>query len=231
MGRPNAGKSSLLNALVGYDRAIVTAIPGTTRDTVEERCQLGSVNLRLIDTAGLRETADAVEQLGVARSREALRQAELALLVVDGSASLGPEDTAAMAEAEGCPRVLCAVNKSDLPLAVDLEALRRRFPHLAVVSAARGDGLAELEGLVEELFPSGRDSAPGELLTNARQAEAARRALEALRGARQAQESGMPPDAVLTDVEGALAALGELTGRSVTEDVTDQIFRRFCVGK
>ena len=231
VGRPNAGKSSLLNALVGYDRAIVTAIPGTTRDTVEERCQLGSVNLRLIDTAGLRETADAVEQLGVARSREALRQAELALLVVDGSASLGPEDTAAMAEAETCPRVLCAVNKSDLPLAVDLEALRRRFPHLAVVSAARGDGLAELERLVEELFPSGRDGAPGELLTNARQADAARRALEALRGARQAQENGMPPDAVLTDVEGALAALGELTGRSVTEDVTDQIFRRFCVGK
>ena len=129
-GRPNAGKSSLLNALVGYERAIVTDVPGTTRDTVEERCRLGGVVLRLIDTAGLRETEDTVERLGVERSRCALAAAELALLVLDGSAPLTVEDEQAMEQAAAAPRVICLVNKSDLPLAVDLERLKRRFGRL-----------------------------------------------------------------------------------------------------
>ena len=141
VGRPNAGKSSLLNALVGYDRAIVTDVPGTTRDTVEARCRLGGVVLKLIDTAGLRDTEDEVERIGVARSRAALEEARLALLVVDGSEPLTAEDLAAMDEAEKAPRVLCLVNKSDRPLAADVDALRRRFPNLRVVSAATGAGL------------------------------------------------------------------------------------------
>lgn len=231
VGRPNAGKSSLLNALVGYDRAIVTDVPGTTRDTVEARCRLGGVVLRLIDTAGLRETDDAVERIGVERSRAALAGAALALLVLDGSASLTPEDEAAMAQAARAPRVICLINKSDRPLAFAPEELRSRFPHLCVVSAATGAGLDALGETVAALFPAGGAESAGELLTNARQADAARRALEAVTRASESLEAGITPDALLTDAEEALAALGELTGASVREDVTARIFERFCVGK
>lgn len=231
LGRPNAGKSSLLNALVGYDRAIVTDVPGTTRDTVEARCRLGGVVLRLIDTAGLRETDDAVERIGVERSRAALAGAALALLVLDGSASLTPEDEAAMAQAARAPRVICLINKSDRPLAFAPEELRSRFPHLCVVSAATGAGLDALGETVAALFPAGGAESAGELLTNARQADAARRALEAVTRASESLEAGITPDALLTDAEEALAALGELTGASVREDVTARIFERFCVGK
>lgn len=231
IGRPNAGKSSLLNALVGYDRAIVTDVPGTTRDTVEARCRLGGVVLRLIDTAGLRETDDAVERIGVERSRAALAGAALALLVLDGSASLTPEDEAAMAQAARAPRVICLINKSDRPLAFAPEELRSRFPHLCVVSAATGAGLDALGETVAALFPAGGAESAGELLTNARQADAARRALEAVTRASESLEAGITPDALLTDAEEALAALGELTGASVREDVTARIFERFCVGK
>lgn len=231
VGRPNAGKSSLLNALVGYDRAIVTDVPGTTRDTVEARCRLGGVVLRLIDTAGLRETDDAVERIGVERSRAALEGAALALLVLDGSASLTPEDEAAMAQAARAPRVICLINKSDRPLAFAPEELRSRFPHLCVVSAATGAGLDALGETVAALFPAGGAESAGELLTNARQADAARRALEAVTRASESLEAGITPDALLTDAEEALAALGELTGASVREDVTARIFERFCVGK
>ena len=231
IGRPNAGKSSLLNALVGYDRAIVTDVPGTTRDTVEARCRLGGVVLRLIDTAGLRESDDAVERIGVERSRAALEGAALALLVLDGSAPLSPEDEAAMAQAAHAPRVICLINKSDRPLAFAPEELRSRFPHLCVVSAATGAGLDALGETVAALFPAGGAESAGELLTNARQADAARRALEAVTRASESLEAGITPDALLTDAEEALAALGELTGASVREDVTARIFERFCVGK
>ena len=231
LGRPNVGKSSLLNALLGYDRAIVTDVPGTTRDTVEARCRLGGVVLRLIDTAGLRETDDAVERIGVERSRAALAGAALALLVLDGSASLTPEDEAAMAQAARAPRVICLINKSDRPLAFAPEELRSRFPHLCVVSAATGAGLDALGETVAALFPAGGAESAGELLTNARQADAARRALEAVTRASESLEAGITPDALLTDAEEALAALGELTGASVREDVTARIFERFCVGK
>ena len=231
LGKPNAGKSSLLNALLGYDRAIVTDVAGTTRDTVEEKVQVGHVLLRLCDTAGLRETDDAVERIGVERSRAALAGAALALLVLDGSASLTPEDEAAMAQAARAPRVICLINKSDRPLAFAPEELRSRFPHLCVVSAATGAGLDALGETVAALFPAGGAESAGELLTNARQADAARRALEAVTRASESLEAGITPDALLTDAEEALAALGELTGASVREDVTARIFERFCVGK
>ena len=227
VGRPNAGKSSLLNALAGYERAIVTDIPGTTRDTIEERCELGGVLLRLIDTAGLRETADAVERLGVERSRSALEEAELALVLMDPHAGLTAEDAAILAEAGAkAPHVIRVLTKADLGAA---EAPDCGAPTVAV-SARTGQGLDALGALVAGCFPSGGEE-DGELLTNARQAEAAGRALEAVEAARSALEAGMPADAVFSDVEVALAALGELTGRSVREDVTSRIFERFCVGK
>ena len=227
IGRPNAGKSTLFNALVGYDRAIVTPIAGTTRDTVEERLTLGSILLRLIDTAGLRDAEDTVEQLGVERSRAAVEQSELVLVVVDGSRPLTAEDEDALKLGLSAPHCIVVENKADLtsvsPLPEHIDPVR--------LSALTGDGLDELELAIERLFPEDTGLRPGSLLTNARQAEAAGRARQAVSRAAEALELGLSPDAVLSDVEEALAALGELTGRSVREDVTARIFERFCVGK
>ena len=228
LGKPNAGKSSLLNALLGYDRAIVTDVAGTTRDTVEEKVRLGNVLLRLIDTAGIRDTGDAIERQGVVRSRAAAAQAALALLVLDGSAPLDEEDEAAMAVAETVAKVLAVVNKADLPQKLDTGALD--FQRVIPLSAKTGEGLDRLTDAIAALYPAGSEQ-QGHLLTNARQADAVSRALAAVESAQAALRSGMTPDAVLTDAEAALSALGELNGKSVREDLVSTIFSRFCVGK
>lgn len=231
VGRPNAGKSSLLNALVGYDRAIVTDVPGTTRDTVEARCRLGGVVLKLIDTAGLRDTEDKVERIGVERSRAAMEGAALILVLWDGSVPPVEEDGALLERAAKLAPTILVHTKADLPSApvpfVNLDPL----PPTVTVSAKTGQGLDELAEAVAALFPTGGAEAAGELLTNARQAEAARRALAGVERAGESLAAGITPDALLTDVEEALSALGELTGASVREDVTARIFQRFCVGK
>ena len=230
LGRPNVGKSSLLNALLGYDRAIVTDIPGTTRDTVEEKLPCGHVLLRLIDTAGIRQSSDTVEQLGVERSRAAAAQAALALLVLNGAEELTEEDEAAIAAAEAAPAMLVVVNKSDLPQKLDTAALRDRFGRVLPISARSGEGIAALTEAIEALYPA--DTAvQGELLTNARQADAVGRALRAMERAGAGLSADLTPDAVLTDAEEALAALGELNGKQVREDLVATIFSRFCVGK
>lgn len=230
LGKPNAGKSSLLNALLGYDRAIVTDIAGTTRDTVEEKVLVGSVLLRLCDTAGIRDAADTVERLGVERAQQAAQRAELALLVLDGSAPLTREDEEAIAAARRARRMLVLVNKADLPQVLDTAALRVRFGEVIPLSAHSGAGVDALCRAVEELFAGG-ETPRGELLTNARQAESAQRALDAVRRAEQALRSGLSPDAVLTDAEEALEALAEFSGKRVRDDLVATIFSRFCVGK
>ena len=227
VGRPNAGKSSLLNALLGYERAIVTSVPGTTRDTIEERLRLGGVTLRLIDTAGIRETGDEVERLGVQRSRDALERSELVIAVVDGSEAFSPEDAEILRAAEAAPRALAVLSKRDL--AAVTEKIETRLPVIPV-SSATGEGLDRLEETIAALFPLPQVPA-GEILTNARQAQAVERAAESLRAALEALDSGLTPDLVLTEAETAMSALGELTGRNVREDVTNRIFQRFCVGK
>lgn len=231
LGRPNVGKSSLLNALTGYQRAIVTALPGTTRDTIEERVTLGSVLLRLIDTAGLRETEDAIEHLGVLKSREAAEAAELCLLVLDGSAALSAEDEEAITLAKRAPHCICIVNKADKPPAFLVEALEDTFSHVCPLSAKRGTGLSALEQAVSDCFPFGSARGAAPLLTNARQQEAATRAHAAIVRAREGLSEGLPPDLLLIDVEEALRALGELTGKTLRDDITTRIFERFCVGK
>lgn len=231
LGRPNVGKSSLLNALVGYDRAIVTQIPGTTRDTIEARASVGGVLLNLTDTAGLRQTGDEAERLGVERSRAAAEEARLVLLVLDGGEALTHEDREAIDLARQAPACICIVNKSDLDTVLDLDELKQEFPCLCTVSAKNGAGLEALGPMAAALFPTGGNGEAEVLLTNARQMEAVGRARENLLRAQEGLEAGMPPDLLLSDVEGALDALGELTGRTIREDITSRIFERFCVGK
>ncbi len=229
LGRPNVGKSSLLNALAGYDRAIVTSAAGTTRDTLEESVVCGGILLRLTDTAGLRDTADPIEALGVDRARDAASRAQLSLLVLDGSEPLTPEDLAAMDLAAAAPRSMAVVNKADLPLRLELETVANRFSRVVSISAMGNQGLDALETAVAELFPTGEAS--GEVLTDPRQQEAVSRARDAVHRAIEAMGTGLTPDAVLTDVEEAMNALGELTGRTAREDIVSAIFSRFCVGK
>lgn len=234
LGRPNAGKSSLLNALLGYDRAIVTDIPGTTRDTVEEKCCLGGVLLRLIDTAGLRETEDAVERLGTERSRRAAEDAGLVLALVDGSRPFTPEDETILRLAAGKERWILLVTKADLPqkaVLPELASLSGTAPAAVLcVSAKTGEGIPALETVVSELFPQG-EAGTGSLLTNPRQADTVGRALDAVRRAEESLSLGMTPDVILTDAEEALSALGELTGATAREEIVSAIFSRFCVGK
>ena len=237
VGLPNAGKSSLLNALAGYERAIVTDVPGTTRDTVEESVLCGGVLLRLVDTAGLRETEDEVERLGVERSRRAMETAELILLVEDSADEEALPEKTALEEAvsqTGKPWIYVASKR-------DRSGIRSaslggpdggRIPAASVsLSALTGEGLEDLENAVAALFPAGEQGEAGSLLTDQRQEDAARRALEALDRALEALESGLTPDAVLTDAEEALDAVGELTGRTAKEEIVSRIFSRFCVGK
>lgn len=240
LGKPNAGKSSLLNALAGYERAIVTDIPGTTRDTVEESVLCGGVLLRLIDTAGIRATEDPVEQLGVERSRRAIASAELVLAVVDGAVPEDPEEGSLLADVARCgvPWLLVFTKRD---MAGGLRTAGAVFPAgegplappAAVVSlsSVTGEGLEDLGNAVAALFPAGDPGEAGSLLTDRRQEDAARRALDAVRRALEALETGMTPDAVLTDAEEALDALGELTGRTAKEEIVSRIFSRFCVGK
>lgn len=230
LGRPNAGKSSLLNALLGYDRAIVTDIPGTTRDTIEERVQLGSVLLRLTDTAGLHTTDDPVETLGVNRALEAVQQAALAIAVFDASAPLTEDDRQVIRTARQAQSRIAVLNKSDLPVVLSSDEFATEFNQVCVVSAKARTGLSTLDDAVAALFPL-PDAPAGEILTNARHADTISRALESLRAALDAMQLGVTPDAVLTEAEEAMAALGELTGASIREDITNRIFSRFCVGK
>ena len=228
VGRPNVGKSSLLNALAGFDRAIVTNIPGTTRDTVEESVMVGSTRLRLIDTAGIRETSDTVEALGVQRSKKALEEADLAIFICDGSQPLTQEDRQIIELCMDIPNSIALINKSDLGSVVQPGDLP--FVTVLPVSIRENIGLERLPDILEDLF-AGELPCDGSILTNSRQYDACRRAYEAMLESLKGLQLGLTPDAVLTDVEAAMEAMGEVTGATVREDITARIFERFCVGK
>ena len=228
VGKPNVGKSSLLNALAGYERVIVTEVAGTTRDTVEETVKVGGVMLRLIDTAGIRQTDDRIEAMGVERSRKAIEGADLVILMIDGSGALTPEDEAVIELCVELENVIVLLNKADKPAVVEPGDL----PFMCIIRccAKTGQGLDLFADVVEEMF-GGEMPCDGSILTNARQFDAIRRAQEAIVSALKGLRMGFTPDAVLTDVEEAMEAMGEVTGATVREDITARIFERFCVGK
>lgn len=228
VGKPNVGKSSLLNALAGYQRVIVTEIAGTTRDTVEETVRLGSTTLRLIDTAGIHATDDKIEAMGVERSMDAARDADLVIFVCDGTAPLDADDEKVMDMCQDAPNAIALINKSDEATVVEPSDLP--FPMVIYISAKNGDGLDQLADAIDVMF-EGEHPCDGNILTNARQYDAIRRAYDAIVSSNHALKLGYTPDAVLTDVESAMEAIGEVTGATIREDITNRIFERFCVGK
>ena len=227
LGKPNVGKSSLMNLLAGYDRSIVTDLPGTTRDTITETVQLGALTLRLIDTAGLRDTAEAIERAGVERSRAALRQADLLLAVCDASAPLAREDFALL-DACDPARTILIRNKRDLGAAWPVPPA---FPHAVDMSALTGQGVEDLALAAARVTDAASFSPCEAILANRRQTDCARAAHEAITEALQAQQAGYPLDAISVCLEDAIQALYALTGERVTDAVVDEVFSKFCVGK
>ncbi len=236
VGRPNAGKSSLLNALLRADRAIVTDIAGTTRDVIAESINLGGLPATLLDTAGIAESEDVIEQMGVARSRQALVSSGIALLVIDRSQPTGPDDIQVarlLAERLGDGGVLIARNKSDLPDSGGHEPVLALLPGVPVVdvSTRTGDGISELEASLHNLALAGSGAASEPALVTVRQHDALRRSLEAVHAAQEGLLLGLPLDLLAVDVRAALYAVGEVTGEHVDDAVLDEIFSRFCIGK
>lgn len=228
VGTPNVGKSSLLNYLAGFERAIVTEIPGTTRDTVEEQVILGHTRLRLIDTAGIRDTSDTVEAIGVQRSMKALEDADLVLFLCDGSRPLSEEDQKIIEICSDLDNAIALISKSDLPQIITPSDLP--FLYVIPISTVTGDGIDQLSDVIEEMFQSTLPC-DGSILTNTRQFDAVRRAYESILSVMEAMRLGYTPDAILLEIETAMEAMGEVTGATVREDITARIFKRFCVGK
>jgi tRNA modification GTPase len=237
VGRPNAGKSSLFNQLVERDRAIVTATPGTTRDLVTERISLDGIPLELVDTAGLRETFEEVEQLGIARSREAIADAAIVLVVLDATQPLNQEERSVLAAVHGRP-ALVAINKSDLAnsqqnravLRADESAAEELNISTVPTSAVTGDGIGALREKIVALATGGAAAEPG-LLTNLRQQQSIVAARSALEDATHANESAIPHEMILLDLYRALWALDSLTGQTTPDDILNLIFSTFCIGK
>lgn len=233
IGKPNVGKSSLLNALLREKRAIVTDVPGTTRDIIEEYVNIRGVPLKIIDTAGIRETADTVERIGVERAKELVHQADLVLLLLDASLPLSEEDRSVLKLLAG-QQVIVLVNKSDLPQRINLDEIETISVCRKIVriSVTQGQGLADLEQEIVDLVYRGQVS-QGEaaFVNNVRHAAALRHTTQRLDDALATIEAGMPSDCIVVDLRAAWDKLGEITGETVGEDIIDQIFSQFCIGK
>ena len=230
IGKPNVGKSSILNALCGKERAIVTKIAGTTRDVIEEHIKAGPLVLKLSDTAGLRETSDEVEKIGVERAIQNAASAKIILVVFDGNTDINDDDLMAIARTHG-KKVIAIINKSDLPRKIQMEKVSVYFENIVEVSAKENANMSKITDKVIEVIGLEGISYNGEIITNARQAAAITRAAERCEEAYFAAQSGMTPDAVTMDAEGAMAMLSEITGQSITDDIVNKIFSNFCVGK
>ena len=230
VGKPNVGKSALMNLLSGFGRSIVTSIAGTTRDVVEQTVRLGDLVLHLADTAGIRATDDLVERIGVDRAKEAGDRAGLIFAVFDLSRPLDEADEAILHLCEG-KRVVGVLNKSDLPREADEAALKAKLPVCVELCALSGDGLDALEAAAEQLLGTGELDPTAAMLTTERQRGSAERALSAVRRTIEDLQSGMTLDAVNVSIDDAIDALLELTGEKVSDAVVNEVFSRFCVGK
>jgi tRNA modification GTPase len=235
VGRPNAGKSSLFNRLLGHERAIVTPIPGTTRDTISEPIGLDGVPVTLVDTAGIRVTTEQIESIGVDRTRRAAADADLLIVVIDGSQRTNEEDEAVLEQAASKTHVI-ALNKSDLPTfsnAVVHDRLRTNgSPTPTVsVSAATEEGLADLRAAILKPFVNGNGTGEGLLITNARHHDLLVRAMNSIASSEELIRADASEEIVLIGLHNALKFLGEITGETTTEDMLGQIFSTFCIGK
>jgi tRNA modification GTPase len=230
LGRPNVGKSSLLNRLLKEERAIVTAVPGTTRDVIEESIDLDGVMIRLVDTAGVRKTEDVVEQEGIKRARAAQHEADLLLVVVDGSVPLTSDDRELLS-AVGDHKHVVVLNKADLPTAVETDTVLADHPTYAV-SAKTGLGVETVKAVLRaQLVSGGSDTVDGVTVTNVRHRDALRRTRESLGQALESVQCGMAGELISIDVRAAADALGEITGVITTDEILGRIFSEFCIGK
>lgn len=232
-GRPNTGKSSLLNLLLGRDRAIVTAEAGTTRDTIEETAFAGPVTLRLCDTAGLRDAGDEAERFGVRRASEKLKEAQLVLAVFDGSEPLTDDDRRFLGQLDAlrCEK-LALINKSDLPQTIEKEEIEGHFSAMIPLCCKTGEGKGAVIEKIKELFTSGSiENDRGAVIVNARQYADVKAARESISDAISALNASITQDVAGLDIEHALTSLSEADGRTVTGDIVDEIFSHFCVGK
>ena len=229
IGRPNAGKSSLLNQLLGRDRAIVSAVAGTTRDTISEEAQIRGISVVFVDTAGLQEAADAIEREGIRRSRESLGQADIVLHVLDSSEPLTPDDETYLAEFTERPRIL-VLNKSDLPNRLGQAEANDSIT--VSVSCLENNGIEELKDAIRNRIWDGKiTSEMLEVMINSRHQEALRRAADSLQTTLEQLRADMPLDLVAVDLRIGTNAVGEIVGRTTTEDLLDSIFSTFCIGK
>lgn len=230
VGKPNVGKSTLMNLLTGYDRSIVTEIEGTTRDVVEETVNLNGCILRISDTAGMRETGDIVEKLGVERSRKKLERAAIVFAVFDLSKPLSDEDKELIDECKD-KNVIPIVNKTDLEPRLDVDYIKNKLGSPLFISAKSGDGYNELCDRVAELMGTKNFDTTSAMLVNERQRTCCQKASDALKDALEALNIGLTPDAIGVCIDDAIAALLELTGQKASEAVVDEVFKQFCVGK
>ena len=233
IGRPNAGKSSLMNALLREDRAIVTNIPGTTRDSIEEFLTIQGIPVRLIDTAGIRETEDIVESMGVEKARQYLDKADVVVLVIDGSKPLEPEEQELLQLITNRPSIIF-LNKADQAQYVSKEEIAAlgTFTEIVTISAAQGEGMDEMARVITSLVQGGTVQASHEaMLSNVRHITLMEQAKVSLDQSILAIDSGMPIDLIVTDIRAAWELLGDITGESLRESMVDELFKRFCLGK
>ena len=230
VGAPNAGKSTLMNMLSGEDRSIVTSVPGTTRDVVEETVKLGGVTLRLADTAGIRKSGDEVESIGIEKAVDRLSNSDLVIAVFDGSKELDDDDISILKKCENL-KAVAVVNKNDLNTVADEDEIKKYIPDVIEMSARNETGGEQLEKTIERLFSADKSDYNNLSLGSERQRQACFNAFEDLNSALSALDSGVTLDAVSVEINSAIGELSSLTGESAVESVVDKIFEKFCVGK